>query len=600
MKWNLKLNDNTQVDMLMNEFNLTKLQAKLLLNRGIDTIEKAEKYLNGNAADLYDGALLKDMDIAIKILEDAINKQMQITIMGDFDCDGCNATALSLRAIKMLGGKVDYYIPDREKEGYGLNNNAIKTVYDRGTEIIVTVDNGISAKEQVDLAKELGMTVIITDHHDVPYVENEITKEKEYILPKADAVINPKRSDCIYPNKSLCGCAVAFKLFEQLVIKMNGDLDGFYDLLSLVAFATIGDVMDLVDENRILVKEGLIAANHGANTGMTALANVCNINEITSMNIAFSLTPCVNAAGRIDDIKKAVECLVTNNATKAKELAEILFSINKERKDLTLQFTKEAEEYIIKNNKDKNSIIFVYNSNIPEGLVGLVAGRIKEKYNKPVFVFTDGEEYLKASGRGVEGHPLSLFNGLQKTKDLWVKGGGHTLAAGVSIEKSLDKLKEFESAFIDYTNELIKNNPFEAFINIDEILDNPTEQTVAELELIEPVGKGNPAPILATNLLDIEEAKPIGDKTHISFRFSERRRGVAFGQTYKYYELDSPLSMKIAYCPTINEYSFKNEQGNLIEGRYVQMQIKDMNVENFIAKDKSMLISSFINSTKKK
>ena len=395
MRWMKKTNDKQLVRNLMEKCRLTELQANLLLNRGIVSEQEANKYLYGDLADLYDPCLMKDMDKATDILIEAVLSGKKITIYGDYDADGITATATSMRALEYLGADVDYYLPHRIEEGYGMNLEAIQKLKDNGTELILTVDNGIASVEEVKLAKKLGMQIIVTDHHDCPNV-----------LPEPDALINPKQPGDKYPNKNLCGCAVIWRVMEVVYSKLNANVDYIYDLLALVAVGTVADVMELRDENRIIVKEGLMAINAHVITGLSAMMEVFKMDEIKSENIGFKIGPCLNADGRLHDAHKAVELLLTEDMDKALELVKYLNEVNEKRKAMTLDCYEKAEAYIRDEKLEDSRVMVVFEKSIPEGLVGLVASKIKEKYQVPTFVFTEGEDFYKASGRGVEGHRL--------------------------------------------------------------------------------------------------------------------------------------------------------------------------------------------------
>lgn len=579
MRWMKKTNDKQLVRNLMEKCRLTELQANLLLNRGIVGEQKANKYLYGDLADLYDPCLMKDMDKATDILIEAVLSGKKITIYGDYDADGITAIATSIRALEYLGADVDYYLPHRIEEGYGMNLEAIQKLKDNGTELILTVDNGIASVEEVKLAKKLGMQIIVTDHHDCPNV-----------LPEPDALINPKQPGDKYPNKNLCGCAVIWRVMEVVYSKLNANVDYIYDLLALVAVGTVADVMELRDENRIIVKEGLMAINAHVITGLSAMMEVFKMDEIKSENIGFKIGPCLNADGRLHDAHKAVELLLTEDMDKALELVKYLNEVNEERKAMTLDCYEKAEAYIRDEKLEDSRVMVVFEKSIPEGLVGLVASKIKEKYQVPTFVFTEGEDFYKASGRGVEGHPLDLFSAIHKTRQFWVKGGGHAMACGISMKKDMDNLKAFSAELNRIADELLKNKSFVPVLEIDAEIDMPDEKLCREISILEPTGKGNPKPLFSTNSLGVVKAKPVGDGSHIAFDFTEKRQGIAFGKTHLYQSLKSPTKMKVAYSPVIDEFSWTNYQGEVVTRRTVKMHIQDMQAVD--THNKSFLISS--------
>ena len=579
MRWMKKTNDKQLVRNLMEKCRLTELQANLLLNRGIVSEQEANKYLYGDLADLYDPCLMKDMDKATDILIEAVLSGKKITIYGDYDADGITATATSMRALEYLGADVDYYLPHRIEEGYGMNLEAIQKLKDNGTELILTVDNGIASVEEVKLAKKLGMQIIVTDHHDCPNV-----------LPEPDALINPKQPGDKYPNKNLCGCAVIWRVMEVVYSKLNANVDYIYDLLALVAVGTIADVMELRDENRIIVKEGLMAINAHVITGLSAMMEVFKMDEIKSENIGFKIGPCLNADGRLHDAHKAIELLLTEDMDKALELVKYLNEVNEKRKAMTLDCYEKAEAYIRDEKLEDSRVMVVFEKSIPEGLVGLVASKIKEKYQVPTFVFTEGEDFYKASGRGVEGHPLDLFSAIHKTRQFWVKGGGHAMACGISMKKDMNNLKAFSAELNRIADELLKNKSFVPVLEIDAEIDMPDEKLCREISILEPTGKGNPKPLFSTNSLGVVKAKPVGDGSHIAFDFTEKRQGIAFGKTHLYQSLKSPTKMKVAYSPVIDEFSWTNYQGEVVTRRTVKMHIQDMQAVD--THNKSFLISS--------
>lgn len=617
---------------------ITELQAKLLFHRGIRTVEDANYYIYGDLRDLYSPFLLHDIDKAIDILVKAKKEKKTILVAGDYDTDGCTSISVSKMAFEHLGIKCIYHIPHRIKEGYGLSQTAIQKAIDNKCDIIYTVDNGISAVEEIKKAKELGIKVIVTDHHDIPKV-----------LPNADAILNPKLKECQYPNKKLCGCSLTWKIMCALYERLGIKLDFLYTLLPMVAMATIGDMMDLDGENRILVREGLIRMNKNHNIGITMLKNIFKIDNITSEKCSFQIIPALNAAGRIqdavlsaelldetnirfinralnklktidedflsiknffknnmnielqgdtkEDLIKELSTLLQEEITRKKQLAQQLYDLNEERKILTAQYLKECLDIIEEHNLLKYNVLVVVNNEIPEGIIGLVAGRLKEKFSKPVFVFAEGEGCYKGSGRGVENHPLSLFEGLQKTEHLWKKGGGHPLAAGVSFEKDMSKIIAFRNILHEYTEELLKIHPFTPKILIDLELDTPDEDICKECEILEPTGKNNPPMICSTSILHIESANEVGDGSHIRFKINSKQKGIGFSMADKYNELGNPLKLRFAYSPQINEYSFDGDNGK-VTIREVQMMVHDIQKGELIANDNDSMIISSIKQSK--
>lgn len=584
MRWSLKQNDRRLAENLMKNCKLTALQANLLLNRGIVSVEEAKKYLYGDLSDLYNPLLIMDLEKGADIIVDAIRHKKKITIFGDYDADGITATATAMLALQYLGANVDYYLPHRLYEGYGMNSEAIRKIKDAGTDVIVTVDNGIASVNEIKLAKELGMKIVVTDHHNCPD-----------ILPEPDALINPKRPGDVYPNKNLCGCGLIWRVLEVVFTKMNENIDYIYDLLALVAVGTVADIMDLTDENRILVREGLMAINANVNPGLSALMKVFNLEEVKAEDIGFKIGPCLNADGRLHDAQQAIKLLITEDKTEAEEIAKYLNEVNNERKALTLECFEKAEAYIQDNGLEDSRVMVVFEKSIPEGLVGLVASKIKEKYQVPTFVFTEGEDYYKASGRGVEGHPLDLYSAIQRTRQFWEKGGGHKMACGISMKKDMDNLKAFAKELNKIADELLQNSPFVPTLNIDAEVDIPDEKLCREILILEPTGKGNPKPLFMTSNIGVVTAKPVGDGSHIAFEFTEERKGIGFGKTYLYQSLNSPTRLKVVYSPVIDVFSWTNYKGEIETKRTVKMHIQDLQAVDI--QNKSFLISSFKRST---
>ena len=502
--------------------------------------------------------------------------------------DGIGATAMAMKAMKYFGAKVKYHIPHRVKQGYGLSPAIVDVVYSERADLIITFDNGIAAVEAINKANELGIKVIVTDHHDIPDV-----------LPNAEYIINAKLPNDTSKNKALCGCQIGWKLMYRICEILEMDTSYIYNLLGIVAFSTIADLVELTPENRIMVKEGLRLANQKSSVGITALQEVLKIKEIKAVDVSFSLAVACNADGRIEAGIDAAELLMTDDKEKAMKLAEVLKERNEKRKELTKFYYEECLDYILKNKLENDHAFVIVNDKIPEGLIGLVAGKIKERFQKPSFVFAKAEEGYKASGRGVEGHPMHLGEALNATKGIWHKGGGHQYACGLSI-KSLDLIEEFRLKVNSLSEKLVKEHGFNPTLNLDGIVNEPKEELCVELQVLEPTGKGNPPAILGTDSLNLIEAKPIGDLSHISFKIEGKKKAVGFGLTYLYSQMGNPNKLKFAYTPEINEYSFINDKGSEVNVRGVQMLVKDFELpESMIKRDKTMLISSIKTSLNK-
>ncbi|MFW6024863.1 MAG: single-stranded-DNA-specific exonuclease RecJ [Candidatus Woesearchaeota archaeon] len=576
--------DEGFVDKLCSTFNITQFQGRLLFNRGINTISKADKYLNGSYKDLYDPQLMLNLDKAVEIIKESIENGEKITVYGDYDADGITSVATAIRALRNIGGECDYYIPHRKYEGYGMNLDAIRKIAKRGTKLIITVDNGIASIEEIKLAKSLGIKVVVTDHHSCP---------KE--LPNdADVIINPHQPGETYPFNDLCGCGVVWKVLKRLYNLYYPEDDYIDELLTFVGIGTVADMMDLIDENRILVKEGLKYINEASIVGIKALIEVLKVDEVKSGDIGFRIGPTINADGRLKDAQKAVNLLLTDNYGEAVELAEKLDETNRIRKEKTAECTELAEKYIRDNKLEDSKVMVVYHHSFPEGLVGLIASRIKNKYNVPTFCFSKGRDFLKASARGVEGHPFHLFNVLQENRELWIKSGGHAMAAGVSIEKSRSALNAFNDTMNKVAEDLIGDKEFISDMFYDEIVNNPTEEMIREIEILEPTGKANSNAVFVTDDLGVLKADPVGDGTHLSLKLNNDTkfgvRAIAFGQTSKYQELGSPRNLRVAYQPTINVWTKRYNHGETKTYRSVQMRVIDMQTNS---EKQNVLISSF-------
>ena len=539
------------------KFHISPILARLIRNRDIVGDEAIDLYLNGTIAELYDGILMKDMDVAVSILQEKIREGKDIRIIGDYDIDGINATYILMEGLREIGGNVSIDIPDRMKDGYGLNRNLIDRAFDDGVDTIVTCDNGIAAKEEIAYAKRLGMTVIVTDHHEVPY--EETGEGMHYLLPLADAVVDPKREDCEYPFPNLCGAAVAYKLVETLFNVEGKDVEDIDYLMENVAIATVGDVMDLVGENRIFVKQGLEMLKRTQNLGLKALIECTGIqvDRLSAYHIGFVLGPCLNASGRLDTAKRAIELLCAKTKREADLLAGDLKALNDSRKDMTAQAVEEAVELVENTDIGKDRVLVIYLPKCHESLAGIVAGRIREKYYKPVFVLTEAEEGVKGSGRSIEAY--HMYEEMNKCKDLFTKFGGHKLAAGLSL------LSENVEKFRRQINEncrLTKEDLCEKVsIDMQLPLAYVNEMLVEELECLEPFGKGNPKPVFAERNVEIHQSKVLGKnrnvlKLLVSDAQGTKMEALYFGNVEQCLDTISEKNGRIhvTYYPDINEY----------------------------------------------
>lgn len=509
-RWVL-LRKGADFEAIGKKYQISPRLACLIRNRDVIGEEAVDRYLNGTISDLYDGMLMKDMDKAIDILKEKILEDKKIRVIGDYDIDGVNATYILLEGLERLGADVDSDIPDRISDGYGLNRHLVERAYEASVDTLITCDNGIAAADEIAYGKEMGMTVIVTDHHEVPFDEQD--GEKRYRIPPADAVMDPKQPDCLYPFKGLCGAAVAYKLMEALWESMGKDSADLDDLIENVAIATIGDVMDLEDENRIFVKEGLQMLRRTKNPGLKALIECTGIdkNSLNSYHIGFVLGPCINASGRLDTAKRALELLRAGTQKEADILAGDLKALNDSRKDMTEEAVKQAEEQVETTTISKDKVLVVYLPDCHESLAGIVAGRIRENYYKPVFVLTDAEEGVKGSGRSIDGY--HMYEELNKCKELLTKFGGHRLAAGLSLPKeNVGKFREMLNKNCTLTEEEMKEK---VTIDMEMPFGCVTEGLVKELELLEPFGKGNTKPVFAARDVTLLGARILGKNRNV-------------------------------------------------------------------------------------
>ena len=509
-RWVL-LRKGADFEAIGKKYQISPRLACLIRNRDVIGEEAVDRYLNGTISDLYDGMLMKDMDKAIDILKEKILEDKKIRVIGDYDIDGVNATYILLEGLERLGADVDSDIPERISDGYGLNRHLVERAYEAGVDTLITCDNGIAAADEIAYGKEMGMTVIVTDHHEVPFDEQD--GEKRYRIPPADAVMDPKQPDCLYPFKGLCGAAVAYKLMEALWESMGKDSADLDDLIEYVAIATIGDVMDLEDENRIFVKEGLQMLRRTKNPGLKALIECTGIdkNSLNSYHIGFVLGPCINASGRLDTAKRALELLRAGTQKEADILAGDLKALNDSRKDMTEEAVKQAEEQVETTTISKDKVLVVYLPDCHESLAGIVAGRRRENYYKPVFVLTDAEEGVKGSGRSIDGY--HMYEELNKCKELLTKFGGHRLAAGLSLPKeNVGKFREMLNKNCTLTEEEMKEK---VTIDMEMPFGCVTEGLVKELELLEPFGKGNTKPVFAARDVTLLGARILGKNRNV-------------------------------------------------------------------------------------
>ena len=542
------------------KYRISPIIARLMRNRDVIGDEAIDFYLNGTVEDLYDGLLMKDMDRAVDILKEKIEEGKKIRVIGDYDIDGVNATYILQQGLAGLGADVDTDIPDRIKDGYGLNQMLIDRALEDDVDTIITCDNGIAAMSEIAYGKENGMTIVVTDHHEVPYLEEN--GEKKYLLPPADAVVDPHRADCEYPFKGLCGAAVAYKLVEVLYRvsgKSEQEVEHLQEsLMENVAIATIGDVMDLVGENRVFVKKGLELLKTTKNEGLHALMQCTGVDtaNLNTYHIGFVIGPCINAGGRLDTAKRALELLNASNRREAVTLAADLKELNDSRKEMTEEGVEEAVRQIESSSWKDDQVLVVYLPECHESIAGIIAGRIKERYYRPTFVLTKGETGVKGSGRSIEAY--DMFAEMSRCRELFTKFGGHKLAAGLSLEEeNVEVFRKRINELADLTEEDLQMK-----VSIDMRLPFPyiNEELIHELKILEPFGKGNGKPLFAESKLRVIQPRIFGKNRNVLKCRLEDQQGnqmeaVYFGEVEDCLrQMEKKQIMSFTYYPSINEY----------------------------------------------
>ena len=542
------------------KYQISPIIARLMRNRDVIGDEAIDFYLNGTVEDLYDGLLMKDMDRAVDILKEKIEEGKKIRVIGDYDIDGVNATYILQQGLAGLGADVDTDIPDRIKDGYGLNRMLIDRALEDDVDTIITCDNGIAAMNEIAYGKENGMTIVVTDHHEVPYLEEN--GEKKYLLPPADAVVDPHRADCEYPFKGLCGAAVAYKLVEVLYRvsgKSEQEVEHLQEsLMENVAIATIGDVMDLVGENRVFVKKGLELLKTTKNEGLHALMQCTGVDtaNLNTYHIGFVIGPCINAGGRLDTAKRALELLNASNRREAVTLAADLKELNDSRKEMTEEGVEEAVRQIESSSWKDDQVLVVYLPECHESIAGIIAGRIKERYYRPTFVLTKGETGVKGSGRSIEAY--DMFAEMSRCRELFTKFGGHKLAAGLSLEE--EKVEVFRKRINELAD--LTEEDLQMKVSIDMRLPFPyiNEELIHELKILEPFGKGNGKPLFAESKLRVIQPRIFGKNRNVLKCRLEDQQGnqmeaVYFGEVEDCLrQMEKKQIMSFTYYPSINEY----------------------------------------------
>ncbi|MBZ9608454.1 single-stranded-DNA-specific exonuclease RecJ [Clostridium estertheticum] len=582
-KWLIR-NTSKDISSIAKSSGVSEVIAKILINRGFNNEIDIKKFMRASIEDLYDPFLMKDMAKATDLIRLAIENNKKIVVYGDYDADGVTSTVIMYKALKYCGANVEYYVPDREHEGYGINIDRIRKLNEQGFEVIITCDNGIAATEQVKLAKELGMIVIITDHHELSFEEDD-KGIRTFKVPPADAVINPKQKECNYPFKQLCGAGIAFKFVQALYIKLGINKEYVKEFIEIAGIGTICDVVDLISENRIIAKNALVMLTNTKNLGLKCLKEILSINdkEIKCYHVGFQIGPCINATGRLESAAISVELLLCEEETRAKELAKTLFELNKKRQEMTTENVEEVIELIHHSTFKNDKVLVIYKDTIHESIAGIVAGRVRETFNVPTIILTKGKENPKGSARSIDEY--NLFEELIKCDELLEKFGGHPMAAGLSIkEENIEKLRWKLNSLCKLTNDDIVPK-----VRIDQRmpLNKISYEMIHELEILEPFGKGNSTPLLAeknipvlkidilgknANTLKINCVMPGVNKTINGICFNRVEEFIEmlkdrYGVEYMNY-LKSPKGMKIdlIFSPQINEYNgYKSIQLKILE-----------------------------------
>lgn len=556
---------------LADKFGVHPAIIKILSDRGVEREEDVREYLEADISKVSDGSELQDMEKSVNIIYDAIKTGKYIRIMGDYDVDGVTSTYILYKGSSALGAKCDKFIPHRIKDGYGLHEKAIRSAHDDGVEVILTCDNGIAAADAIKLAKDMGMTVVVTDHHEVPFVQGE-DGNKKYILPAADAVIDPKRPEDVGVFKEICGAVVAWK-FMWCLYKKFGMEETFRnsDFLEMASLGTVCDVMELQRDNRAIVKEGMKRMQNTNNIGMQALLEVLGLKDksLKSYDYGFKIGPCINAEGRLDTANEAFNLLMETDYQKALKQAENMRKLNVERQDLTTSGMEEAFRKVEAEMKD-DKVLVIYLPGIHESIAGIIAGKVRERYNKPVFVLTDGDgDFLKGSGRSIEAY--SMFEKMSEVKNLMIGFGGHPLAAGLSLKK--ENLEEFRKQLNERSGLTEADFVSKTMIDVIMPIDDLTQRFIEQIDLLEPFGKGNEKPVFAQKEVSASQAQIIGKNKNvlkINFNSNVCSNGVCFRDIEEKEQLLNQggklKNFKMLYYPTLNVWQgITSIQANVLD-----------------------------------
>ena len=555
-----------------NKFHIDPVTARIIRNREVIGDEEIHSFLAGTLQELPDVHLMQDLDLLVELLDQKINEKAKIRIIGDYDIDGVMSSYILYRALTRCGAQVDVAIPNRITDGYGLNRNLITEALECGVDTILTCDNGIAAIEEIAYAKEAGMTVFVTDHHEIPF--KDVDGERIYMRSEADAIVNPHQKTCTFPYKDLCGAGVAWAVIVAVYEKNNIEQREVEDLLEFVAFATVGDIMSLTGLNRILVKEGLKRIHHTTNIGMRALVSQCELlpEQIDTYHFGFVLGPCINAAGRLDTARRALRLFISESPEEAAEIADELVVLNEERKEMTRQGVEEAKQLVEEGGYEKDPVLILYLPDVHESIAGIIAGRIREYYYRPTFILTKAEDGVKGSGRSTEEY--SMYEQMCKCSNLLTKFGGHPMAAGLSLPEENVEI---------FRKQMNENCPFRAeeivqtiHIDVPMPVDYVTNALVEEFSILAPFGKDNPKPVFADRNLKISRMWVIGKNQNVlrMTLVSEQGRplsAIYFGdieamRTYlveqygtqevekAFHGRENNMQISIVYSPKINTY----------------------------------------------
>lgn len=572
-RWFIK-NIKADYKQISKKYQITELMSRLIVNRNIVNEEMIRSYINPELDKLHDPREMKDLENAAQIILDKIRQNKKIRIVGDYDVDGVISIYILYTALKRCNANVDYEIPDRIKDGYGININIIKQAKEDGVDTILTCDNGISAIEQIQYAKDLGLTVIVTDHHDIPFVEDE-DKVRTFIKSSADAIVNPKQNECSYKFKQLCGAGVAFKLVEVLYENFNIDKKESYKFIEFLAIATVCDVVDLVDENRIFVKKGLELINGTTNLGLQELIRESELTEktLSVYHLGFIIGPCINASGRLDSAKKGLKLLLSDDEEEAVKFAKEIVKLNEERKSMTMNGVEEAVKIIEGSNIINDKVFVIYIPDVHESLAGIIAGRIREKYNVPTLIITKSEDGVKGSGRSIEEY--NMFEELVKCKDILEKFGGHPMAAGFSLKE--ENIDEFRRRLNEKTT--LEDEDLLKKVTIDYVLplDLINYDLINDLQKLEPFGKANSKPLFAEKNINLLKAMILGKnnnvlKLKLKTKLDKVLDAIYFGdirdfediviskygkeELQKLYDgVYNDVNMDLVFYPNVNEYN---------------------------------------------